>query len=143
MTLTELNRHFELREKLEKAQETLAILRQRAHPGAAALTGMPHTPGVSDKVGDLAAEIADMDAYIAAIEAEVAASEVPVLAFICSIEDAQIRLVLRLRFVRGLSWKEVSQVLGQYTSESSVKSTCYRFLREHGAITCPEEENAL
>lgn len=130
MTLTELNRHFELREKLEKAQETLAILRQRAHPGAAALTGMPHTPGVSDKVGDLAAEIADMDAYIAIIEAEVEAGEVSVLAFIQGIEDVQTRLVFRLRFIRGLTWKEVSQVLGDYTTEKSVSEMCYRYFRE-------------
>ena len=69
MTLAELNWHFALRDKLEKARETMATLRQKALPGASALTGMPHTPGVSDKVGDLAAEIADMDAYIQYIEA--------------------------------------------------------------------------
>ena len=40
----------------------LQSLRDAACPGAAALTGMPHTPGIKDKVGDLAAEIVDMDA---------------------------------------------------------------------------------
>ena len=129
MTLAELNWHFELRDKLARAQETLATLRQKALPGAAAMTGMPHAPGVSDKVGNLAAEIADMEASIAYLEEEVKAHEGHVLAFIQTIEDPQLRIVFRLRFVRGLSWKEVSQVLGPYTSEKSVSLMCYKYLR--------------
>ena len=132
MTLAELNRHFELREKLARAQETLDTLRLKARPGAAALTGMPHTPGVSDKVGDLAAEIADADAYIAYIEAEIRESEGAILTFIQSVDDMQTRLIFRLRFLRGLTWGEVSQVLGPYTSENSVKSICYRFFQKDG-----------
>ena len=61
MTLEDLNKHLLLREKLEKAQEMLVSLRAAAQPGAARLTGMPHTPGVKDKVGDLAVEIAAVE----------------------------------------------------------------------------------
>ena len=53
----------------------LQSLRDAACPGAAALTGMPHTPGIKDKVGDLAAEIVDMDARVGFLEEEVKASE--------------------------------------------------------------------
>ena len=49
----------------------LQSLRDAACPGAAALTGMPHTPGIKDKVGDLAAEIVDMDARVGFLEEEV------------------------------------------------------------------------
>ena len=105
-------------------------------PGASALTGMPHTPGVSDKVGDLAAEIADMDAYIQYIEAEIKANEPPILDFIQSIEDPPVRIIFRLRFIRGMTWKEVSQVLGQFTTEKSVSQICYKYLNaeESGCI---------
>lgn len=134
MTLQELNLHLELREKLAKAQEILGSLRRSALPGAAKITGMPHAPGVNDKVGDLAVEIADMDARIEYLEEEIRKSESSILAFISGVDDDQARMAFRLRFIRGLSWKEVSSVLGKYTSESSVKSACYRFLRE------PDEE---
>ncbi len=130
MTLAELNWHFALRDKLEKARETMATLRQKALPGASALTGMPHTPGVSDKVGDLAAEIADMDAYIQYIEAEIKANEPPILDFIQSIEDPQVRIMFRLRFIRCLTWAEVSSVIGGPNSEESVKKMCYRYLTD-------------
>lgn len=129
MTLQELNKHFELREKLAKAHEMLDALRAAACPGAQVLTGMPHAPGVKDKVGDLAVEIADMGERIEFLESEIKASEASILQFIKSIDDDQTRLIFRLRFIRGLSWKEVSQILGKYTTEKSVSEVCYKYLR--------------
>ena len=129
MTLQELNQHLDLREKLAKAQELLASLRDAAGLGAAKLSGMPHASGVNDKIGDLAVEIADMGAKIAFLESEIRVSEQRICVFISGIDDDQARLAFRLRFIRGLSWKEVSAILGKYTTEASVKSSCYRFLQ--------------
>lgn len=128
MTLLELNKHFELREKLAKAHEMLDALRAAACPGAQVLTGMPHATGVKDKVGDLAVEIADMDERIEFLESEIKASEASILPFIKSIDDDQTRLIFRLRFIRGLTWKEVAAVVGGRNSEDSVKMVCYRYL---------------
>lgn len=142
MTLEDLNKHLLLREKLEKAQEMLVSLREAAQPGAARLTGMPHTPGVKDKVGDLAVEIADLSSRIEYLNAELAEQEPPIEAFIAEIDDDQTRLVFRLRFLRGLSWKEVSQILGQHTSEHSVKAVCYRFFRERDGADVADNKDA-
>jgi len=128
MTLEELNKHFELRGRLEKAQQMLAALREAACPGAQVLTGMPHTPGIKDKVGDLAAEIADMDARISFLEDEIERTKQTIIAFIETIEDDQARLIFRLRFIRGLAWKEVAVVVGGRNTEESVKMVCYRYL---------------
>lgn len=128
MTLQELNRHFELRERLDKANEMLDALRAAACPGAQVLTGMPHSTGVKDKVGDLAVEIADMDTRIQFLEDEIKTGEETILPFIRSIEDDQTRLIFRLRFIRGLTWKEVAAVIGGRNSEDSVKMVCYRYL---------------
>ncbi len=126
MTLRELNEHFDLLEKLNKAEEVMRALRDAAHPQSPNFSGMPHAPGVKDKVGDLAVELADMDSRIQFLQAEITSQEAPIEAFISEIEDDQARIALRLRFLRGLSWKEVSGVLGRGTSEASVKSACYR-----------------
>jgi hypothetical protein len=123
-----LNQHFELIEKLARAREMLQSLRDAACPGAAALTGMPHTPGIKDKVGALAAEIVDMDARVGFLEEEVKASEGQIMPFIQGIDDDQTRLIFRLRFLRGLAWKEVAAVIGGRNSEDSVKMVCYRYL---------------
>ena len=130
LTLADLNQHLESIERLTKAREMLLSLREAAFPGAAVITGMPHAPGVKDQVGDLASEIADMDARISYLEAEVKASEATILPFIQSITDDQTRLIFRLRYLRGLRWKEVAAVIGGRNSEESVKMACYRYLGE-------------
>lgn len=131
MTLEDLNQHLMLRDELNKAEEMLEALRLAAGPSTPKLTGMLHAPGVSDKVGDLAVEIADLSNRIDELRKEVVEQEIPIEAFVSRIQDNQTRLVFRLRFLRGLSWKEVSQVLGRFTTESSIKTTCYRYFREN------------
>ena len=128
MTLEDLNQHLDLVTELKKAKEMLQNLWNAAYPGGQVLTGMPHAPGVKDKIGDLGIEIADLEAEIEAMEAKVQRSAEPVTAFIAEISDIQIRMVFRLRFCRGLAWKEVAQVLGGGNSEAGVKSAAYRYI---------------
>lgn len=106
----------------------LQSLRDAACPGAAKLTGMPHAPGISDKVGNLAVEIVDMDERICALERDVRDSAERITPFIQTIDDDQTRLIFRLRFLYGLAWKEVAAVVGGRNSEESVKMACYRYL---------------
>ena len=128
LTLDELNQHFVLRKRLDRAKEMLASFRAAAHPGAQTLTGMPHSPGVSDKVGDLAAEIVDLEASIEFLQWEITREETTIIAFISCIEDDQARMILRLRFLRCLTWGEVAAVIGGHNTESAVKNICYRHL---------------
>ena len=69
-----------------------------------------------------------MDARVGFLEEEVKASEGQIMPFIQGIDDDQTRLIFRLRFLRGLAWKEVAAVIGGRISEDSVKMACYRYL---------------
>ena len=89
---------------------------------------MPHAPGVRDNVGTLAVEIADMRTQVAFLEQEAAAQGKAVAQYIESIHDDQTRLIFRLRFLRGLGWKEVAVIVGGGNTEGSVKKVCYRHL---------------
>ena len=128
MTLQELSHHFKLRERLEMDIELLSSLEAAACPGAQVLTGMPHVPGVRDKVGDLAIEIADLRARIHYLETEIRAEEQEVLRFIAAIPDEQLRIIFRLRFIRGLTWGEVAAVVGGRNTDDGVKTSAYRYL---------------
>ena len=130
MTLQELAKHFQLRERLARSEQILQSLQSAALPGAQVLTGMPHTPGVKDRVGDLAVEIADMKDSIQALQEEIAKEAIAIELFISSIEDGWVRTILRLRFIRCLTWGEVAAILGGRNTEDGVKSACYRFLSE-------------
>ena len=129
MTLRELSQHIRLREQLAQNEELLESLQSAALPGAQVMTGMPHASGVRDKVGDLAAEIADLDNRILELKDEIAESEAEIVEFICGIESARIRIILRLRFVRCLTWKQTADVMGIEAGEESVRKMCTRYLQ--------------
>lgn len=131
MTLQELSKYYDIQMTLEKDREALERLRQRITPASPQLTGMPHTPGVRDKVGDLAVELADMDERIRWLE-ELAAQEKPkVKAYCKSIVDARMYLVFRLRFIRCYSWAEVAGVLGKGYTEDGVSRMAYNYLNKN------------
>lgn len=128
MTLQELSQYLKLRERLSRDEEILKSLEAAACPGAQVLTGMPHAPGVRDKVGDLAVEIADMKERIRFIEEEMAQVQSDIEAFVNSIEDERLRMIFRLRFLRCLTWQATADILGWSYTEDSVKRLCYRYL---------------
>ncbi|WP_409969597.1 hypothetical protein RFF05_06705 [Bengtsoniella intestinalis] len=128
MTLQRLSEHFKLKERLMQNEELLASLQSTAAPGAQVMTGMPHSSGFRDKVGDLAIEIADMKERIRYLQDELAVSEQEIKSFIDSIDNDYIRMIFRLRFLRGLTWKQVAAVVGGRNTEDGVKSACYRYL---------------
>lgn len=128
MTLTELSRHFKLRMRLERNEEMLEFLQAAACPGAQNLDGMPHASGLRDRVGDLATEIADLKGRIRYLRNEIAREKRAVIAFIRTIDDEQLRIIFRLRFIRCLTWGEVAGVIGGRNTEEGVKAACYRYL---------------
>lgn len=131
MTLQELSKYYDIQMTLEKDREALERLRQRITPASPQLTGMPHTPGVRDKVGDLAVELADMDERIRWLE-ELAEQEKPKVEAYCkSIVDARMYLVFRLRFIRCYSWAEVAGVLGKGYTEDGVSRMAYNYLNKN------------
>ena len=89
---------------------------------------MPHGSGVSDKVGRLAVEIDEMERRVRELEAEIEKSELPVFTFISGIEDSWTRMLFRLRFIRGMDWKEVASIIGGGNTVKSVANACYRYL---------------
>ena len=62
MTVQELSRYLTLRKQIDEDKEIYENMCQKMGPASPSLSGMPHTPGVRDKVGDLAADLADLGA---------------------------------------------------------------------------------
>lgn len=128
MTLTDLERYRQLKIRHEEAIQMIEELRGRANPGSPALDGMPHGSGVSDKVGTLAIMIADLEAKLPSYERQIIKEHDQVEEFIRGIDDDKTRMIFRLRFQAGKTWKEVADVMGKWQTENSVRSRVYRFL---------------
>ena len=129
MTLQDLNRYLALCKQLDKARESLLDLQEAAVPGAQVLTGMPHTPGVKDKVGNLAIEIADTKDAIEEMEAEVQALGEEVNIFIKTIPYVDLRTIFRLRFIRMLTWEDVAEVFRWRYSESTLRRRVEQYMK--------------
>lgn len=131
MTLQELSKYYDIQMTLEKDREALENLRQKINPASPQLTGMPHTPGVRDKVADLAVELADMDERVRWLEEQAEQERDKAVAFCATIQDARLYLIFRLRFVRCLTWAEVADLLGDYYTEEGVCRMAYNYLESH------------
>ncbi|MCI8810414.1 MAG: hypothetical protein HFF84_09875 [Oscillibacter sp.] len=131
MTLSELSRYFKLQTKQNRNWELLSALQDKAHTGALGaqvITGMPHAPGVRDKVGNLIVEIEDVEEEIKRLEVEMDQVEQEISSYIKTIPDIQTRLIFRLRFLRCMTWDEVATTIGGRNTVNGVKKTCYRYL---------------
>ena len=130
MTLQELNEHFRIRGQLEQLYELRANISSRSL-GSQRLDGMPHGTGTVDRTAVIAAALADVNARIESQERRLAEREAAVSAYIDTVMDARIQAALRLRFLGGFSWSEVTSFLGKYESEDCVKTSVYRYLKRH------------
>lgn len=131
MTLSELSRYYRLQKRQNRNREMLNSLQDRAHAGALGaqvITGMPHAPGVRDKVGDLIVEIEDVKEEIERLKIEMDQAERDISSYIQTIPDVQTRLVFRLRFLRCMTWDDVAATVGGRNTVSGVKKICYRYI---------------
>ena len=129
MTLQELSKYYKLHERLERNREMLSSLYAAAGLGAQVITGMPHAPGVSDKVGDLAAELWDLQSKIDYLEQRCAEEKKKLEKYIGGIKDDQTRMIFRLRFIHCMTWPQVAETIGGRNTANSVKLICHRYLK--------------
>lgn len=127
--MQDLNRYLELAKQLDRAREILLNLQEAAVPGAQKLTGMPRTPGVSDKVGNLAIEIADTKTAIEEMEQEIAEMRAQIDAFIKAIPDLELRTLFRLRFVRMLTYEDIAEIYQWKHHETTYRRRIEAYMR--------------
>ena len=131
MTKQRINDYIALRKELAEAEAMQEALRSAAEPGAQVLTGMPHTPGYADRIGDLAAEIADISSTIEALQGRISCFDTEIQTFIETIPDNFTRMIFRLRLFHVLSWGEIATVLGGRNTASGAYSIYYRYIKKH------------
>lgn len=95
------------------------------------LSGMPRSPGVSDKVGRYAAEIADLKGIIEAKHQQCLYERSRLERYIASIEDSFLRQVFTYRFVNGLPWKQVAACIGPGYTDEAVRQAAHRYIKNN------------
>ena len=110
MTRQDLEKHLKMRRQLMECRDILQNLKRSVGPGTQALTGM--------------------ERRVAALQAKVDDQAVDFLNFIAGVQDDQMKIILSLRYIRGLTWIEVALVLGGRNTGSGVRSAVWRFFSD-------------
>lgn len=129
MTLKELSQLYYLNREIEMDKKRLQELEVLAVSISPNLTGMPRSPGVSDKVGRYAAEIADLKGIIEAKHQQCLYERSRLERYIAGIDDSLIRQIFTYRFVNGLPWLQVAACIGGNNTADSVRMMCNRYIK--------------
>ena len=113
MTKKELSQLYWLNREIAEEKRKLAELEVVAAGSTAKITGLPHVTGAHDKVGDLAILIAEQRDLIDLKVRQSVIEYNRLNRYINGIEDAQMRMILSLRYVNGLSWQQVAFSIGE------------------------------
>ena len=131
MTKKELSQLYYLNREIEEQQRRLEELETIATSCTSFVTGMPRVAGLTNKVAKYAAEIADLKGLLDLNLKKCFYELNRINRFIESITDSQMRMIISLRYVNGLSWFQVAESIGGGNTEDSVKKAAYRFLNGH------------
>lgn len=130
MTIKELSKLYWLNREIERDKARLEELYTKAISSSQTITGMPHVPGITDKVGRYSGEIADLRGIIEANIQRCFYELNRLNRYIDNVDDPQMRMILSLRFVNGLPWQQVAASIGGSNTADSVRMMCKRFLEK-------------
>jgi len=131
VTKKELSQLYYLNREIEEQQRRLVELETAAISFASAITGMPRAYGISDKLAENAVEIADLKELLSLNLKKCICELNRLNQYINSIDDSQIRMILSLRYINGLCWRQIAFSIGGKTTEDSVRVLHNRFLKDN------------
>lgn len=129
VTKKELSQLYHLNREIDHLKKRIEELEQLATSCTAQITGMPHASGISNKTANYAEEIADLKELLD-LNIKKCFYELNRLnRFINSIDNSEIRLILSLRYVNGLTWEQVACSISAYATADSVRMLHNRYLK--------------
>jgi hypothetical protein len=135
MTKKELSQLYWLNKEIEMQQKRIAELENLATSCTATLTGMPRSPLVTDRLSNYIAEIVDLRNLLE-LNLKKCFYELNRLnRYINTIEDSQIRQIMTLRYINGLTWQQIAFRIGEH-DEQYPRRKHNAFLRK-----CKVDEN--
>ena len=126
MTLKELSQLYYLRPEIEYLKSKIDKLRTTAESTSVALSAMPSSGRISDRVGSTGVDIVYYQVKLEQAQAKSIEELAKLEEYINSITDSFIRQIFRLRFEECRQWEDVADRLN--TTSYSVKHACYRYL---------------
>lgn len=107
MTKERLRKYLDLKRERQQLQQKLETIEAELYaPKNQRLTGMPHAPSPGNALEDMTARHIDLQQRYNAKLAEMAAEQLVIENTIEAL-DPTMRILLRYRYIDGLTWEEV------------------------------------
>lgn len=136
MTIKELYSLYYIEQEIKEYELKILELKEMATNITANYTGMTGGKNVSDKVGNAVTSIVHYTKLLEeAIQKDVEQS-IKINAFILEIEDAQLRNIMYLRFVKRMSWQSIAIKIGGGNTASGVRMRCKRYIDNYNKKSC-------
>ena len=130
MTLKELYSLYYIEQEIKEYELKIVELREMATSITQNYSGMPSGGNVSDKVGKAATAIAQYTEMLDKVIQQKVEQSIKINAFILDIDDAQLRQIMYLRFIKRLSWQAVASRIGGGNTADGVRKRCNRYVRK-------------
>ena len=128
MTVQEMNQFLYIEKMIRQLEDELDELEAAAGVRSPSLSDMPRASGPSDRIGNVVPEIVDRQAELRDAIRKHTEMQDQLQTVIDEAPNVELRLIMRLRFIRQKSWKEVADTIGGKATEASVRNKCYRYL---------------
>ena len=131
MTSRELKNLYYLKKEIKEQQRRIAELEAAATNCSTKITGLPSGKGISDKIGNYAAQIADLKALLDLILKKCFYELNRLDRFIQNVDDPLLRQILTCRFVNGYSWRRIAYTVGGNNTPDELRIKMVRFLQKN------------
>ncbi len=128
MTVEEINNIYYINKEIEKIQKELYDLRNKNFYGKNVLTGMPKGNWDDDIFSDYAEDIKTHEDMLHYNLKMLYVERKKMEEFLASIEDAELKIIIRLRAVNNMKWEEIGEELGMDRRTASRKF--YKFFKK-------------
>ena len=128
MTVEEINSIYYINKEIEHIQRELYDLKTKNFYKSNVLTGMPKGNSERDIFSDYAEDIKTLEDMLHYNLKKFQMERKKMEEFLSSIEDAELRLIVRLRAVNNMSWEEIGAQMRMDRRTASRKF--YKFFRK-------------
>jgi hypothetical protein len=126
LTKQELSQCYYLNKEIKQLERELRELDGKEYKPTN-YSGMPHGSGISDDVSRLATQRAELHKLISLKLEECMIARARIERYINDVEDSEMRMILRLRHINGLSFQQIAFSIGWH-DESVPRKKYNKFL---------------
>lgn len=121
MKLDELNEIFYINKEIEQLYKELANLKQQSFVKPISISDMPKGGGNTDLMTEYVSEKLEIENMINYALIKLQRERKKVEKFLMTVENAELRLIIRLRCINNMKWGEIANEIGYERTTVSKK----------------------